>query len=100
MSFHAARPDGRVFWWWRYSCRRNFYREFHAARRAAGLAADVTPHVLDHTWATWLRLGGADANAVLATGRWRDVDSVLRYTHVPTEETRRALDALPRVCRG
>ncbi len=33
---------------------------FEAAVRAAGLGADVTPHILRHTCATWLMQNGAN----------------------------------------
>jgi integrase len=35
-------------------------KAFSAARKAAGLGPDVTPHVLRHTAATWLMQNGAD----------------------------------------
>lgn len=58
----------------------------------------VTPHVLRHTYATWLRIyAGADLKALIETGAWRDLKSVARYTHaVPTEAARKA-DLLPSV---
>ena len=33
---------------------------FEAAARAAGLGANVTPHILRHTCATWLMQGGVN----------------------------------------
>jgi integrase len=66
----------------------------HAWKRgavAAGLPW-ATPHVLRHTWATWMRrYAGVDALSLLATGAWRDLKSVRRYDHIkPSEEARRA----------
>jgi integrase len=35
-------------------------KSFEAAVRAAGLGADVTPHILRHTCATWLMQRGVN----------------------------------------
>jgi integrase len=50
-------------------------------------------HVFRHTYATWMRrYGGADSQALIATGAWKDRKSVDRYTHtVVSEEARKAL---------
>ena len=58
----------------------------------------VTPHVLCHTWATWMRrYAGTDLRGLIATGRWRDLKSVARYQHAVQTEESRAADLLPSV---
>ena len=49
-------------------------------------------HIFRHTYATWMRrYAGADSQALIATGAWKDRKSVDRYTHtVVSEEARRA----------
>jgi integrase len=49
-------------------------------------------HILRHTYATWMRrYAGADSQALIATGAWKDRKSVDRYTHtVIAEEAKRA----------
>lgn len=50
-------------------------------------------HILRHTYATWMRrYGGADSQALIATGAWKDRKSVDRYIHaVVSEEAQKAL---------
>jgi integrase len=56
----------------------------------------VTFHTFCHTWATWMRrFGGADLQALVSTGRWRDERSAKRYTHVASHEEWDRVDALP-----
>lgn len=56
----------------------------------------VTFHTFCHTWATWMRrFGGADLQALVATGRWRDERSAKRYTHVASHEEWDRVDTLP-----
>lgn len=56
----------------------------------------VTFHTFCHTWATWMRrFGGADLQALVATGRWRDERSARRYTHTSAHEEWNRVDALP-----
>jgi integrase len=49
-------------------------------------------HIMRHTYATWMRrYAGADSQALIATGAWKDRKSVDRYTHtVVSEEAKRA----------
>ena len=84
--------EGRVFG---YRHRWSIGHAWRAGATRAGLPW-ATPHVLRHTWATWMRrYAGADDIALLATGAWKDAKSVRRYSHtMPTEEARRA-DKLP-----
>lgn len=58
----------------------------------------VSFHTWCHTWATWMRrYGGADLQALVATGRWRDPRSAARYTHTAAHEERNRVDDLPSV---
>jgi integrase len=43
---------------WNGDAIKSVRRGFAAAVRAAGLGADVTPHILRHTCATWLMQAG------------------------------------------
>jgi integrase len=45
---------------WNGNAIKSVRKAFEAARTAAGLGADVTPHVLRHTCATWLMQKGVD----------------------------------------
>ncbi len=58
----------------------------------------VTFHTFCHTWATWMRrFGGADLQALVATGRWRDERSAKRYTHTAAHEEWDRVDSLPSI---
>jgi integrase len=84
---------GSVFGWggrslrdylWRRACKRIGWQDFRA-------------HDVCHVWASWLRDGGADMKALVATGRWRSEKSASRYVHAPSGEVRDRLDALPKL---
>lgn len=77
-----------------YVNRKALNRDFNAACKKAGIP-DFTPHGLRHTYATWLRQNGEDLRSLMALGRWKDVKSVARYTHVSVKEQRDAIDKLP-----
>jgi integrase len=58
----------------------------------------VTFHTYCHTWATWMRrFGGADLQALVATGRWRDPRSAARYAHTAAHEEWNRVDSLPSI---
>jgi hypothetical protein len=58
----------------------------------------VTFHTFCHTWATWMRrFGGADLQALVATGRWRDERSAKRYAHTAAHEEWDRVDSLPSI---
>lgn len=85
---------GRVFG---YASRFSVEPRWRAAAARAGLPW-ATPHVLRHTWATWMRrYGGADGIDLVATGAWRNLASVNRYTHVTAREVAGRSAKLPRV---
>ncbi len=59
---------------------------FETACRRAKLA-DVTPHVLRHTFASRLAMAGYDLRTIQELGRWKDLKMVQRYAHVsPTHK--------------
>lgn len=47
-------------------------RGFDKAKAAAGLGADVTPHTLRHTWATWAYAVQSDPYRIGEYGGWSD----------------------------
>jgi integrase len=88
----------RVFWVWQD--RWALLKEWHKAREAAGLPPEITPHVLCHTFATWMRLyTRADERALLATKRWKDHRAVQRYMHTAPNEIEDRLQKLPQIRR-
>jgi integrase len=58
---------------------------------------DFRAHDVCHVWASWLRDGGADMKALVATGRWRSEKSASRYVHAPSNEVKDRLNKLPKV---
>jgi integrase len=53
-------------------------------------------HLLAHTHATWMRrFGGLDDKGLVATGRWRDIKSAARYSHVVVSEEAKQSLLLP-----
>jgi integrase len=66
---------------------------FNAARDAAGLGRDVTPHVLRHTWATWFYAQTRDFGALIDLGGWDKADTANRYRKIaPDDLGQRLLD--------
>jgi integrase len=59
---------------------------FHRARDAAGLGADVTPHVLRHTWATWYYAMTKDFMGLLDLGGWSEADMAKRYCKIAPDD--------------
>ncbi len=56
----------------------------------------LTFHIFCHTYATWMRrYGGLDTTGLIATGRWRDAESVRRYEHVIASEESQQAAVLP-----
>ena len=53
-------------------------------------------HTFRHTFATWMRkYGGADLQGLQATGNWRDLSSVQRYTHAEPDAEWDRVESLP-----
>lgn len=82
--------EGRVFPW---TTRWGAYRALRPICEASGVP--FTPHMGRHSFATWLRQQGKDLRLVQEAGRWRDIKSVARYSHVERGEVRDAVSMLP-----
>lgn len=84
---------GRVFFMWRGKER--VYGDWRPVTTAAKLKG-VTPHILCHTYGTWLvEYAGATAKDLLETKRWKSLTSVMRYLHAPEQRVRDKINALP-----
>lgn len=59
---------------------------FNAARDAAGLGPDVTPHVLRHTWATWYYAQTRDFGGLMDLGGWAKADMANRYRKIAPDD--------------
>jgi integrase len=59
---------------------------FNAARDAAGLGPEVTPHVLRHTWATWYYAATHDFGGLMDLGGWRKADMANRYRKIAPDD--------------
>ena len=69
--------------------RQMFWHLIGTYARAAGIAADIHPHLLRHSFATHLLSRGADLRAVQAMLGHADVSSTQIYTHVAAPALRR-----------
>ena len=59
---------------------------FNAARDAAGLGPEVTPHVLRHTWATWYYAATKDFGGLMDMGGWTRADMANRYRKLAPDD--------------
>lgn len=59
---------------------------FNAARDAAGLGREVTPHVLRHTWATWFYAQTKDFGGLMDLGGWAKADMANRYRKIAPDD--------------
>jgi integrase len=61
----------------------------------------VNFHTFRHTWASWMRrYGGADLQALVATGNWRDLRSASRYAHAVARDEWKRVEQLPSAKTG
>lgn len=74
------------------------YKKFRLTLQKGGVSLPPRAafHTFRHSYATWLRkYAGADDQALLATGAWRNARSAQRYAHIsPLDEAKR-VDLLP-----
>ena len=68
---------------------------FYAACRRAKLA-NVTPHVLRHTFASRLVMNGADLRTVQELGGWKSMSMVERYSHLSDRHKAEAVELIGR----
>ena len=73
---------------------KSFKTAFSTACKHAKLSADVTPHVLRHTFASRLVMRGADLRTVQELGGWKSLTMVQRYAHLSQEHKRQAIELL------
>ena len=68
--------------------RTNAWRVVKRAARSAGLAVDVSPHTLRHSFASHLVEGGADLRSVQEMLGHASLQTTQVYTHVDHERLR------------
>ncbi len=72
--------------------RQGFWLILKAYVKSAGLATDVTPHTLRHSFATHMLRGGADLRAVQELLGHANITSTQIYTHLTSEHVHQAYE--------
>jgi integrase len=83
-----TRPDGSAF------SVREAQRAFSVARRLAGLRAELTPHSLRHTFASWLAIAGTPLRTIQELLGHRDLRMTIRYAHLSPAHLREAVEVI------
>jgi integrase/recombinase XerD len=81
--------------------RQGLYKIVQRNARAAGLAGQMSPHTLRHSFATHLLAGGCDLRAVQEMLGHADISTTQLYTHLSGEHLKDAyFKAHPRATTG
>ena len=72
--------------------RQGFWQILKEYAKSAGLAGEVTPHTLRHSFATHMLSGGADLRAVQELLGHANISTTQVYTHLTTEHVRKAYE--------
>ena len=64
------------------------------ARRLAELRAELTPHSLRHTFASWLAIAGTPLRTIQELLGHRDLRMTIRYAHLSPAHLREAVEAI------
>ncbi len=66
-----------------------------AAYKRAGISVKGRPfHLLRHTWASHLVMGGCDLYTLMELGGWQSIDMVKRYAHLSKQYRQQVMQSL------